>query len=668
MYDLKLIKKHYGEKMMHFCRETFPTILEKEGKLFEIISNTFAYNKFLYDDIIDNDFTEDFKNLIYSKYDDIKEEEKKEIVKSPQELLDEAGYILYECKTEKDIQKFKKYYAPKEELCTFRGNRLDSCHVFFAVKKNVDEIKREDYKGKEKRQDEYGTSVISIQFSRGISNTLSIKNRYNHTVANPDATFSNNLDNIIEGLTISFEKHYDLHINANKIKRDLPGYVIAKDEKYYKYNLEIDNTYYCPNNIIIKNFEPKAIDSSRYILFDRYILDMHEKRLYPYREPAYTCRSEYIFDEFVETIGKIKKIEVLKKDKTKEITINDDIIITLNDKNELIKYKNHNLRTIKDSFLNKNHALEEIDIPNVETIGNYFLENNKKLKKISLPVLKTVGNYFLLTNKVLEEAYFPMLETINESFLAGNIKLKEIDLPNAKQIKSNFIQSNALIERISLPQAEKIGDSFLYCNRSLRELSLPNVIKVGTSFIFNNLVLSKINLPKLETMGSIFLFHNLYLEEIDLPELRIMREDTLTQNEKLKRINVPKLQKIGLNSLNCTKYLEELELPEVIEIGDHVLTQNISLKKLYAPKVKTIGANFLYYNNALKELILPKTEKIYYGMLRCNKVLKNIELPAIKDIASSRVYTILLLMKIRNIILGIPKAIAKDTYQLVKRG
>ena len=40
MDDLKLIKKHYGEKMMHLCRELFPTLLETGGllsKLFPIL-------------------------------------------------------------------------------------------------------------------------------------------------------------------------------------------------------------------------------------------------------------------------------------------------------------------------------------------------------------------------------------------------------------------------------------------------------------------------------------------------------------------------------------------------------------------------------------------------------------------------------------------------------
>ena len=125
-------------------------------------------------------------------------------VENPKDLLNKAGYILYECKTEEEVQSFKKYYAKGEELCTFNGNRLDSCYVYFAVKKDVDNIKREDYK-EPKRQDQYGTSVVSIQFTKDDTHTLSIKNRYNHTVDNPDATFSNDLDNIIKGLTDSFE-------------------------------------------------------------------------------------------------------------------------------------------------------------------------------------------------------------------------------------------------------------------------------------------------------------------------------------------------------------------------------------------------------------------------------------------------------------------------------
>ena len=142
-YDLKILKKHYGEKFSHLARKLFSSLLEQEGLLSKLIEEHFAHNKFLYDDIVDNNMEEDFKNYIYSFID--VESKVVESDKTPKELLDAAGYILYECKSEEDIQRFKKYYASGEELCTFKGGRLNVCHVFFAVKKNVEEIKREDF-------------------------------------------------------------------------------------------------------------------------------------------------------------------------------------------------------------------------------------------------------------------------------------------------------------------------------------------------------------------------------------------------------------------------------------------------------------------------------------------------------------------------------------------
>ena len=39
--DLIIIKKEYGEKMMHFCRDVFATILEEEGLLSKLLLNNF---------------------------------------------------------------------------------------------------------------------------------------------------------------------------------------------------------------------------------------------------------------------------------------------------------------------------------------------------------------------------------------------------------------------------------------------------------------------------------------------------------------------------------------------------------------------------------------------------------------------------------------------------
>ena len=52
--DLKVIRKKYGEKMYHFCRESFPTLLEEPGKLLKLLSDNFHESHSLFDDIVAN--------------------------------------------------------------------------------------------------------------------------------------------------------------------------------------------------------------------------------------------------------------------------------------------------------------------------------------------------------------------------------------------------------------------------------------------------------------------------------------------------------------------------------------------------------------------------------------------------------------------------------------
>lgn len=429
--ELKIIKKIYGEEMMHLCRAMFPTILEKEGLLFSILQKNLAPTHSFAKDIKEKNLYSEFKNWILSFVEN--EKEKLIIVdKSPFQLMDEAGYILYECKSEDDIQKFRKYYAKREELCTFtNGNRLERCYVFFAVKKNVDEIKRKNFKNP-KRQDEYGTSVISIQFAKYGQNTLSIKNRYNHRVFNPDATFGNNLENIIPGLTQAFEKHYELNIyqelkKSSFLTREL-NYARGSDGKYYRYNLEMGNVYYCENNIIISHgnvIYKYALNKERFILFERYIIDKKEKIIF-----KYTSSDDIIFsksDSFLKSItelGKIIKIDEVRIDDGKMIIIyySDNICIKIGiDKNNaLIFYENNYVRQIGDNFLCNNNSIKYIGLSNVRGIGIDFMYHNKTLSQINIP----------------------LVELINRGFLANNYSLKELEIPNIKFIGTKFMFHN----------------------------------------------------------------------------------------------------------------------------------------------------------------------------------------------------------------------------------
>ena len=433
--DLKVIKKKYGENMSKLCNKLFASLLEVDNLLPSLLLDHFYPSHYLCDDIINNNLVGEFKNYIYSLVD-VEKMERTDIGLSPKELLNIAGYTLYECKTEEDIQQFKKYYHPKEALCTFNGNRLKECHVFFAVKKDVDLIKREDFE-KPLRQDRYGTSVISIQFTKDGTNTLSIKNRYNHTVNNPDATFSNNLDNIIPGLTKAFEREYDLIQKYVTDYFEIPNYVFIKG-KYYKYNLEENNIYYCPDNVIIDKNKLKKYDKEKYILMDYFILDLVNKRIRIY--------DEYLYDSFVDTIDDIKKIEIVNEKNNKKIKIipkkGEAVIIILDKQNNIISYTNNNIINLKQCFLINNIKLKELFIPNVLKIADNCLMSNLDLEILFAPNLKEIGNFFLLINKKIKELDLPNVEKINKGFLTYNESLEKINIPNLVKIgQFNFLKN-----------------------------------------------------------------------------------------------------------------------------------------------------------------------------------------------------------------------------------
>ena len=497
--DLKIIKKKYGEEMMHLCRDLFPTLLEKEGLLPSLLLHSFHESHSLAQDIISEQLEYEFKSYIYQQVDvnDVENNKITKIDKTPEELLTDAGYQLYECHTEEDIQMFKKYYAPGEELCTFQGGRLHRCHVFFVVKDNVDEIKREDFI-KPSREDAYGTSVMSIQFTKDFSHTLSIKNRYNHRVNNPDSTFANNLDNIIPGLTDSFDKYYGMHQQFTCDNFELPGYVKANDGKYYKYNCEIGNVYYCEDNVIIDNFEVKEYPKEKYLVFDYFILDLQSKMASLYDLD--------IVDSFPDILDEIEKINIEKDGDKKTVVIKqrgqeDAVLLGLDRSNNLVSFRNNHVENIPndflsynerlkvlemenaviigDNFLCSNWDLETLELSNATIIGNSFLNENRALCHIELPKVTNIGQGFLEYNQLISSCQFPSLEVIGNYFMRCNKKLNQIELPKATMIGNFFLEYNENINRVYLPEVKEIGISFLKCNKKLSSIELPKGISIG---------------------------------------------------------------------------------------------------------------------------------------------------------------------------------------------
>ncbi len=549
--DLKIIKKKYGEEMMHFCRDAFATILETPDVLSNLLLTYFEPSKILFSDLEKENLENNFKTFIYHKHN---KEEQLTITenKTPQELLSSVGYNLYECKSEEDIQKFKKYYVPGEELCTFNDDRLNDCYVFFAVKKDVKNIRRENFSNPE-RQDLYGTSVISIQFDRNEAHTLSIKNRYNHTVANPDATFSNNLDNIVEGLTYSFAKYYDLkqqYVNEFEI----PDYTWDNRGKYYKYNYEMNGICYGPNNIIIDKHKAQKYAKERYIIADYYIIDRKEKVIRRFGKSK---------DAFIAMFKNVtlKKIDLEIKDNNKLVKIETSkglVTLELDRENRIIGLTNPYIEEIGDYFLYYNKWISKINLPQVKTIGDYFLKSSRDIKELNLPNVLKLGDNFLAFNQYLKEISLPKVENIGYGFLYYNEILEKINLPNVINIGNEFLAFNTELKEISLLKVEIIGFDFLDHNKLLTKIDLPNVKKIGSNFLFNSKLLTEINMPNVLEIESGFLYYNNLLEKIHLPNVKIIGSDFLHNNEFLTEINVPNVMNIGKHFLSRNQCLEEV--------------------------------------------------------------------------------------------------------------
>ena len=610
--ELNRIKKLYGEKFMHLCRRLFPTLLEQEGLLTKILEENFSTNSRTLGEDITERMEEDFKNFIFSKVNVEKEQIEVIEKKTPYELLEEAGYELYECTSEKEIQSFRKYYKPGEELCTFNGGRLNRCVVFWAVKKDADKIIREDFE-RPKREDKYGTSVMSIQFSRGKTSTVSIKNRYNHTVNNPDATYGNDLDRIVPGLKQSFAEllaERGMKLDAsNTEKFYIPNYTVANDGKYYKYNTEINGIYYCPGNVIIDHGEVIQLESEKEVLMDYFILDKEKKtlKLYDSRIP----------DSFLDGFENIEKIEMIKNpDKEKQTRLikiktkdsDKPVVIEIDKDNNIVGYENQELKQVGKGFLGYNNNLRELNLPLVEKVGNYFLLSNHKLSNLNMPQLKEVGDYFLKSNILLSQLNLPQLTKVGNGFICNNKKLSQLNLPLLTEVGHLFISGGGFIRQISLPRLRKTGGYFLGGNEYIDEIYLPQLEEVGDDFLYANKRISQINLPLVRKIGNGFLCSNDEIDQVDLPQLKEVGDNFLFSNQVIKQLKLPELTKTGRNFLGYNPNMKELYIPKLEQIDEGFLWGHPQKEQLIANIHKRINIKAEDISELDKEKQLTTTE------------------------------------------------------------
>lgn len=396
--------------------------------------------------------------------------------KSPFELLYEAGYHAEYADTLEKQNDISKYFAFGEELCTFKDpERYKKYYIINAVKFNADKINRADFRTPI-REDEYGTSVISIQMLKS-GGFISIKNRYNHSVDNADNTYNSNPDNIIDGLSEALMKHFNVDFSSKEEK--LPAKYIFMAGQILKYNYEVNNVYY-GENFIAQDGQIKEINKSSELMMDYFIFDMKTKHFFTQYQGVYLHYLADCFPAVLEQEIQGKKLQIQKDKST------GNIVLFAN----------------KKPVLELNHGnIIRINLYETKHISKKFLYHDETALSFKSDSVLEIGNSFLYLNKCLEELYTPNLQITDDFFLQNNRALKKLHLDNLKETKTCFLYSNEQLTDFEAKNLITAGPFFLYRAKNIENINFPNLLNLG-DWALSESKSKSFNAPKLKSFGT----------------------------------------------------------------------------------------------------------------------------------------------------------------------
>ncbi len=315
-------------------------------------------------------------------------------------------------------------------LCTFNDvSRHERYHIVHAVKKDVGQIRREDFKGKEKREDEYGTSVISIQMLKS-GGFISIKNRYNHAVNNCDNTFNSNPDNIIEGLSVSLKEHFNVEFTTTESALPDDVMIVGEKNQLFKYHTERNNIRY-GDQAWAKDGEIHTVNKSAGdALFDYFRFDNKTKTLIKIDKDY----EDSFADDFNRAYGGNKTLIV----KNGNLMLGEDVLIGA-EKSRIKTLDLPELAEMGHYCLRYAPALTTFNAPSLTRMGAWCLEMACALRTFNAPALTTMDNGCL--------RYAPALTTFNAPSLTtmGDYCLQNV--PALTQLNAHRLQT-ALPDRL----------------------------------------------------------------------------------------------------------------------------------------------------------------------------------------------------------------------------
>ncbi len=493
--------------------------------------------------------------------------------KDPFVLLKRAGYNAFYADTLEKQNSILPYFTKREELCTFKdASRYKNYYIVHCVKEGAENLVRSEYDNKEKREDIYGRSVISIQILK-TGGFIKITNRYNHTVDGCDNTFNSNPDNIIPGLSQALKSYFNVDFTVKNAP--LPNGYLYQSGVIIHYDTEINNCY-IGRDFYFKDGKVFPIDKNSQMMIDEFIIDLKEKRIL---NPARSTSPLY---DVLLTESRGDVWQILKR-------LNRYVFYI--DKKEVLEIKDGHLATLYlrktatlSNFLSQHKYIESLYGYSVLSLGKNSLSHTPCLHYVLLPRCELLGkNCFENTGAFIEA---PLLKRQGLHFMAGT----GIDVVNKK-----------LISRGKMPY--QIYD---FLKRNMHVITHMTVTELS-----NAVIVHADNKPFLYFKDDKFV--GLYLPAgikviepsvlMDLSDLRevtgegvhLIEDGNLLRCNKLEKAEFFNLKYLGCNCISSCPCLTELLLPELVKMpGCTSLCNDSSLRYVYAPNLYIVpDFNFL---------------------------------------------------------------------------
>ena len=491
------------------------------------------------------------------------------VIEDPFVLLARAGYDAFIADDFEKQNSISSYFQKGELLCTFNDRaRYQNYYIVHTVKKDVDRIIRQNFNGREKREDAYGTSVISIQILK-FGGFISIKNRYNHSVPNPDHTFNSNPDNIIQGLSVALQKYFN--VDFYQSAEDLPDGYAMMNGRIFKYHDENNNIYYgdqaWAENGVIHVADKSAGDA----LFGPFIFDNKTKML----RKVDPHLNDSFADDFNKAYGGNRRLSV----QGGHLLLDTHILIKT-EESQITELDLPDLKEMSDNCILKAPSLTRFHAPSLTTMGDGCLNYAPLLKTFDAPVLTTMMDGCLYKVYALQTIHIPTLTTMRGSCLHYAPALMTFDAPALTIMGEKCLNNVSMLSDFYAPALQSIGESCLSDAKALRRFDAPALTIMDNFCLYNVPSLTHFDAPVLQRMGDKCLYKAPILISFEAPSLKTMGNCCLHNINALTVFKGPSLTRMGHYCLNIAPSLRTFEAPKLEEMGDDCLFYTISLNPI----------------------------------------------------------------------------------------